>query len=70
MESTSDFTLTGYRFSSFTPDDHSAVLWIASLLALLYSPLVLAVRLGFVKVRAHGLDDVILSIAHVCTLSF
>jgi hypothetical protein len=59
-----------YRFARFTPDDHSAVLWVTLLLSLIYAILVLAVRLGFVKLRAHGLDDVVLSVAHVriCTV--
>ena len=54
------------RFARFTPDNHSAVLWITSLLSLIYAILVLIVRLGFVKRRAHGLDDVVVTLAHVC----
>jgi len=57
---------TDDRFARFTPDNHSAVLWIATLLSLIYAALVLVVRLGFVKRRAHGLDDVVLTLAHVC----
>ena len=53
------------RFTRFTPDDHSALLWVVQLLSLIYALLVLAVRLGFVKWRAHGFDDMVLTLAHV-----
>jgi hypothetical protein len=53
------------RFSRFTPDDHSSPIWISSFLSLIYAVCILAVRLGFVKLGAHGLDDVVLTIAHV-----
>jgi hypothetical protein len=53
------------RFARFTTDDHSALLWVVQLLSLIYALLVLAVRLGFVKWRAHGLDDIVLTLAHV-----
>ena len=56
----------GDRFSRFTKDDHSAVLWIVSLLSLIYASLLLLVRLTFVKNRAHGFDDVAITLAHVC----
>lgn len=64
-ESMPRVTQSDYRFSRITPDDHSAVLWVTSLLSLTYSALVLAVRLAFVKRKAHALDDVIITIAHV-----
>lgn len=54
------------RFTRFTPDNHSALIWIASLLSLIYPILVLFVRLGFVKKGAYSLDDAIISLAHVC----
>jgi hypothetical protein len=57
---------TGDRFAHLTPNDHSAPLWVVTLLCSIYAVLVLVVRLGYVKWRAHGLDDVVLSLAHVC----
>ncbi|KAF2828274.1 hypothetical protein CC86DRAFT_405279 [Ophiobolus disseminans] len=54
-----------YRFARFTPDDHSAVLWVSSLLSLIYATLVLTVRLTFVKRRAHALDDILITVAHL-----
>jgi hypothetical protein len=53
------------RFARFTTDNHSAPIWIASLLSLIFAFCILAVRLGFVKWNAHGLDDVVLTLAHV-----
>jgi hypothetical protein len=55
----------GDPFARITPDDHSAILWITTLLSTIYAALVLAVRLGFTKWRAHALDDIIVTIAHV-----
>jgi hypothetical protein len=60
METSSD-----NRFAQFTADNHSAPIWIASILSLLFAICILAVRLGFVKWNAHGLDDVVLTLAHV-----
>jgi anti-sigma-K factor RskA len=54
------------RFARITTNDHSAALWIATILSLIYAVLVLAVRLGFTKWRAHTLDDIVVTIAHVC----
>jgi hypothetical protein len=54
------------RFARITTNDHSAALWIATILSLIYAVLVLAVRLGFTKWRAHTLDDLVVTIAHVC----
>ncbi|KAF1951907.1 hypothetical protein CC80DRAFT_189113 [Byssothecium circinans] len=47
------------RFARFTTDNHSAPIWIASLQSLIFAFCILAVRLGFVKWNAHGLDDVV-----------
>jgi hypothetical protein len=58
-------TLSENRFARFTPDDHSAPVWISSFLSLIYAVCILAIRLGFVKLGAHGLDDAVLTIAHV-----
>ncbi|KAH7088146.1 hypothetical protein FB567DRAFT_332148 [Paraphoma chrysanthemicola] len=54
-----------YRFARFTSNDHSAVLWISSLLSMIYATLVLIVRLVYVKKRAHALDDVLITLAHI-----
>lgn len=53
------------RFARFTSEDHSAPIWIASILSLIFAVLILAVRLGFVKWNMHGLDDLVLTLAHV-----
>ena len=53
------------RFAPYTSENHSAPIWIASILAFIFSFLVLAVRLLFVKWKIHGIDDVVLIIAHV-----
>jgi hypothetical protein len=55
-----------YRFAQNTTNDHSATLWVATLLSIIYPVLVIAVRLGFTKWRAHTLDDIVITIAHVC----
>jgi hypothetical protein len=63
---------SGDPFARITTDNHSATLWVVTLLSTIYAILVLAVRLGFTKWRAHALDDIIVTIAHVCNakLSF
>jgi hypothetical protein len=58
---------TGNRFAHLTPDDHSAPLWVVTLLCSIYAVMVLAVRLGYMKWRAYRLDDYVLTLAHVCT---
>jgi hypothetical protein len=58
----------GNRFAHFTVDDHSAPIWIASILSLAFAFLILAVRLLFVKWNMHGRDDVLLTLAHVSDL--
>jgi hypothetical protein len=57
----------GDPFASVTTDDHSATLWIVILLSTIYAILVLAIRLGFTKRKAYALDDVLITIAYVCT---
>lgn len=54
------------RFAHITPDNHSAPLWVASLLSLIYTVLVLAIRLGYTKWKAHTIDDIVIILAHVC----
>jgi hypothetical protein len=57
----------GDPFASVTTDDHSATLWIVILLSTIYAILVLAIRLGFTKRKAYALDDILITIAYVCT---
>ncbi|EMD91799.1 hypothetical protein COCHEDRAFT_1101304 [Bipolaris maydis C5] len=54
-----------YRFTRVTPDDHSATIWIVSVLSVIYVILTLAVRLGYTKRRAHALDDIVITLAHL-----
>lgn len=54
-----------YRFARITPQDHSATLWIVTLLAPIYATLVLGIRLGYTKWRAYGSDDVVVVLAYV-----
>lgn len=54
----------GNRFAVSTADDRSAWIWIASILSLMYSAVVLATRL-LVKWEFFGLDDAALGIAYV-----
>jgi len=58
------------RFARYNDDDHSAPIWIASILSLIFAYLILSIRLGFVKWNIHGLDDVLLTIGHVSTTAF
>lgn len=54
----------GPRFSDYTPTDHQAPLWILTSLGLVYSGLLLLVRL-IVKVKCWGLDDAVLGLGYV-----
>lgn len=54
-----------YRFSRVTANDHSAGLWITTILSIIYALLVFAVRIGYTKRRAHAIDDVVAALAHV-----
>lgn len=56
--------MSGHRFAHDTPESHQAWLWIVSLLALIYSFLILGVR-AIIKWRLYGLDDVVLLIGYV-----
>lgn len=49
-------TSAGNRFAPYTADNHSATLWIASLLGLIYVVGVLLIRL-FIKIKVLGADD-------------
>ncbi|KAF5849431.1 hypothetical protein GGP41_006348 [Bipolaris sorokiniana] len=54
-----------YRFARITPHDHSATLWIITILSPIYATLVLGIRLGYAKWRAYGFDDLVVVLAHV-----
>ena len=56
------------RFAPFTPEDHSAPIWIASILSFIFAYTILLVRLGFVKWNMHGLDDMLLTLGHLIGL--
>ncbi|KAI5777062.1 hypothetical protein EDC01DRAFT_779984 [Geopyxis carbonaria] len=57
------------RFARYTSTDHSAPVWIATLLSLIFSFLILTVRLAWVKWKRHGLDDLILVMAHLIAVA-
>ncbi|EOA85134.1 hypothetical protein ACJQWK_07202 [Exserohilum turcicum] len=57
-----------YRFSRVTANDHSAGLWITTILSIIYALLVFAVRIGYTKRRAHAIDDVVAALAHIIGL--
>lgn len=52
------------RFAVSNDDEHSAIVWILTLLALIYTTLTLFLRL-WVKIRMLGLDDGLASIAQL-----
>ncbi|EUC46624.1 hypothetical protein COCMIDRAFT_35735 [Bipolaris oryzae ATCC 44560] len=54
-----------YRFARITPHDHSATLWIITILSPIYATLVLGVRLGYTKWRAYSVDDLLIVLAHI-----
>ena len=54
----------GSRFSTVTPDDHQAWLWVLSILSLIYSFFMLGARI-MVKWKDPGYDDLALGIAYV-----
>ncbi|KAJ8117396.1 hypothetical protein OPT61_g1387 [Boeremia exigua] len=56
------------RFARYTANNHSAPIWITSLLSLIFSFCILGVRLFYVKLNAHGRDDVALTVAHLLGL--
>lgn len=49
-------TSAGNRFAPYGPENHSAPLWITSILGLIYAIGVLSIRL-FIKRRVFGWDD-------------
>lgn len=55
---------TGQRFALITNDNHSGYLWIASILCLIYSCLVLLTRLH-IKWNLYGVDDIAATVATV-----
>ncbi|KAF2818808.1 hypothetical protein CC86DRAFT_308447 [Ophiobolus disseminans] len=57
----------GHRFAPITADDSSGNLWISAILCLIYSSLVLLVRLH-IKWKLYGADDVTITIATVLQL--
>lgn len=57
-------TTTGNRFSHYSPEDHSATVWIAAALTVTYVVGVLLVRV-LVKWRMLGWDDGLLVISTV-----
>lgn len=52
------------RFTTYTPTDHQAPVWVATSIALTYAALFLIVRL-VVKYKVLGWDDIFLCLAHV-----
>ncbi|KAF2795956.1 hypothetical protein K505DRAFT_5699 [Melanomma pulvis-pyrius CBS 109.77] len=56
------------RFARFNDEDHSAPMWIASILAIVFAYLIMAIRLLFVKWNMYGFDDVVLTMAHLLGL--
>lgn len=59
-------TSVGNRFAPYGPENHSAPLWITSLLGLIYAVGVLCVRL-FIKRRVFGWDDSLIAAGTVST---
>lgn len=49
-------TVNGNRFSPITPDDQAGSVWITTLLCLIYSVLVLVVRVNLRR-KVFGPDD-------------
>lgn len=57
----------GHRFAVMTSDDYGASAWIATVLSLTYSLIIFSARF-IVKRGLYGIDDVILSVAHLLAL--
>jgi len=55
----------GNRFSPITPDNHAGSIWIAALLCLVYSVLVLVVR-NHLRWKNYVVDDYLAIAATVC----
>lgn len=60
----SDRLHTGYRWTSVTPDDRSGILYIVSILNLIYTSLAFFTRV-LIKWHLLGLDDGAMLIAQV-----
>ena len=54
----------GHRFSEVTSDDHSAWVWVATLLGVSFSLLFLCLR-AYVKWKRRAVDDFVVVIAYV-----
>lgn len=61
-------TATGNRFAVVTPDDHSASLIVVTILSVIFSCLIFAVRIFVVKWKRHSYEDGILALAHLTAL--
>jgi hypothetical protein len=64
MDATPSAFTEGNRFAEITSENHSAYLWISSILCLIYSSLILFVRLHL-KWKLYGADDITASTATV-----
>jgi hypothetical protein len=59
-------TSGGDRFARYTPDDHSASLWVTALLGTVYTIGVLILR-AYIKWRVFGWDDYLVTASSVST---
>lgn len=59
---------TTHRFAQDSADSHQAWLWVTSLLALIYSLLVIIIRI-IIKWGVFGMCDWVLALAYVCISS-
>lgn len=55
---------TSGRFAPITDDNHAGLLWITSILCLIYSVLIIGVRLH-IKWNMYGADDIAALVATV-----
>ena len=56
----------GVGFSPVTFNDHAGNVWIITILSLIYSSAVAAVR-AYTKLRMYGIDDFLIAAATVCS---
>jgi len=56
--------MTGYKFSQVTDDDQSGIIWVVSLLFLIYTLLTFITR-GCIKWNLWGWDDWAVTVAQV-----
>jgi hypothetical protein len=61
-------TSAGNRFAHYSKDDHSATLWIATLLGMVYIVGILLLRI-YIKRRVFGWDDYLIAASSVSTLA-